>query len=30
LIEGLLVEDLLARIDAALTPTVYESIDPEL
>lgn len=30
LIAGLSVDDLLARIEAALTPTVYESVDPEV
>ncbi|MBX6314288.1 MAG: DUF167 domain-containing protein [Isosphaeraceae bacterium] len=30
LIRGLSPEDLLARIDAALTPTIYEPPDPEV
>jgi uncharacterized protein (TIGR00251 family) len=30
LVTGILAEDLLARIEAALEPTVYESQDPEI
>jgi uncharacterized protein (TIGR00251 family) len=30
LIEGIGAQDLLDRIDAALTPTIFESMDPEL